>query len=311
MSAACQSVACQTIAGQTIAGYASGQAICWPRFWPRRLSDSPAHRVSPLAVNNVRTVSDTKRAFYQAHTRPINSLYRRVVEELMVEMHLLSVNAAFTYESIYALGVVSSFSRFMQGYEPERDRDSIFAALCSAVGGNLDQYRNDAARLENAAQRLPVGAVTAALSGHDAAAQGGTDAEAVSVLAGCARHVAETPNFKYSRLFGIGLFSLIEFGDAELLRDEEHQKETVAPIAEYLGLPAEKLQKDMELYRSNLEKMLQARETMDDILAADRKKREQRERDRQAASTPPTDPPADPSSESPAAATSSDDSPNP
>jgi len=41
-------------------------------------------------VNNVRTVSDTKRAFYTLHTRPINTIYRRVVEELIVEMHLLS-----------------------------------------------------------------------------------------------------------------------------------------------------------------------------------------------------------------------------
>ncbi|NEQ21393.1 MAG: photosystem II biogenesis protein Psp29, partial [Microcoleus sp. SIO2G3] len=28
-------------------------------------------------MNNVRTVSDTKRDFYNHHTRPINSIYRR------------------------------------------------------------------------------------------------------------------------------------------------------------------------------------------------------------------------------------------
>ncbi|HAX86545.1 MAG TPA: photosystem II biogenesis protein Psp29, partial [Cyanobacteria bacterium UBA11370] len=66
-------------------------------------------------MNNVRTVSDTKRDFYNCHTRPINSIYRRVVEELMVEMHLLSVNVDFRYDPIYALGVVTSFNRFMQG----------------------------------------------------------------------------------------------------------------------------------------------------------------------------------------------------
>ncbi len=60
-------------------------------------------------MNNVRTVSETKRAFYGQHTRPINALYRRVVEELMVEMHLLLVNVEFEYDSIYALGVVSVF----------------------------------------------------------------------------------------------------------------------------------------------------------------------------------------------------------
>ena len=70
-------------------------------------------------MDTARTLSDTKRSFYTLHTRPINSIYRQVVEEMLVEMHLLSVNADFHYEPIYALGVVNSFDRFMQGYQPE------------------------------------------------------------------------------------------------------------------------------------------------------------------------------------------------
>ncbi|MFM6203351.1 MAG: photosystem II biogenesis protein Psp29, partial [Dolichospermum sp.] len=81
-------------------------------------------------MNNVRTVSDTKRTFYTLHTRPINTIYRRVVEELMVEMHLLSVNVDFSYDAIYALGVVTTFDRFMEGYQPEQDQESIFQAIC-------------------------------------------------------------------------------------------------------------------------------------------------------------------------------------
>ena len=98
-------------------------------------------------MNYVRTVSDTKRAFYTHHTRPINSVYRRFVEELMVEMHLLSVNVDFRIDPIYCLGVVTSFDRFMQGYRPEQDKESIFAALCQSVGGNAQQYRQEAESL--------------------------------------------------------------------------------------------------------------------------------------------------------------------
>ena len=105
-------------------------------------------------MNNVRTVSDTKRVFYTHHTRPINSIYRRVVEELMVEMHLLAVNVDFRYDPIYALGVVTSFDRFMQGYRPERDKTSIFDSLCQAIGDEPQHYRNDAERLEALAKRL-------------------------------------------------------------------------------------------------------------------------------------------------------------
>ena len=66
----------------------------------------------------------------------------------MVEMHLLSVNVDFVYNSLYALGVVTSFDRFMMGYEPEGDKESIFSAICKAVGGDAQQYRQDADALK-------------------------------------------------------------------------------------------------------------------------------------------------------------------
>jgi photosystem II biogenesis protein Psp29 len=82
------------------------------------------------SVDKIRTVSDSKRDFYTRHTRPINSVYRCVVEELLVEMHLLSVNVDFHYDPIYALGVVTSFEKFMEGYRPGRI-NRIFLMLCA------------------------------------------------------------------------------------------------------------------------------------------------------------------------------------
>ncbi|NEQ28206.1 MAG: photosystem II biogenesis protein Psp29, partial [Microcoleus sp. SIO2G3] len=55
-------------------------------------------------------------------------------------------------------------------------------------------------------------------------------------------------------------------------------------------LPAEKMQKDLELYRSNLEKITQAQIVMQDILKADRKKKEERAKAKDAVATPPSDP---------------------
>jgi hypothetical protein len=44
-----------------------------------------------------------------------------------------------------------------------------------------------------------------------------------------------------------------------------------------MGLQKEKLQKDMGLYASNLEKMAQAVELLEETVAAERRKREQRQ----------------------------------
>ncbi|MCC5656723.1 photosystem II biogenesis protein Psp29 [Nostoc sp. XA010] len=232
-------------------------------------------------MNNVRTVSDTKRTFYNLHTRPINTIYRRVVEELMVEMHLLSVNIDFSYNSIYALGVVTTFDRFMQGYEPERDQESIFNALCRGMEQDPQHYRQDAERLQTVAKGLPAKDLIGWLGQT-------TFLDRDSDLQAQLQAIANNPNFKYNRLFAIGVFSLLEQSDPELVKDEKQLTEALKAIAAGLHLSDDKLNKDLELYRSNLEKMAQALIVMADMLSADRKKREQRKQQ----STTPVAPPS-------------------
>lgn len=221
-------------------------------------------------VNNNRTVSDTKRSFYTIHTRPINSIYRRVVEELMVEMHLLSANVDFHYDPIYALGVVTAFDRFMVGYAPEQDRISIFNGLCKALGDDPDRYRQDAARLESLAARLSGTELVSWL-------ERSTNFEDTGDLQASLGAIASNPQFKYSRLFAIGLFSLLEKADLDLVKDQATRTEALKKVCAALNLPLDKVSKDLDLYRSNLEKMAQARIVLEDAIQAERKKREKRE----------------------------------
>jgi len=240
--------------------------------------------LSIFTVNNVRTVSDTKRDFYAIHTRPINSIYRRVVEELMVEMHLLTVNVDFRYDPVYALGVVTSFNRFMQGYRPERDLTSIFDGLCQALKDTPQRYRQDAEQLETVVRRLSAPELIAWLDESTPVVDSGSLPEQL-------RSIANNPKFKYSRLFAIGLFTLLELVDTELVKDEAKRTEALKQISTALKLPEDKVLKDLELYRSNLEKMAQARIVMEDALQAERKKREDREKAKAAAAVPGSDAP--------------------
>jgi photosystem II biogenesis protein Psp29 len=221
------------------------------------------------SVNKIRTVSDTKRDFYAHHTRPINSIYRRVVEELMVEMHLLSVNVDFSVEPIYCLGVVTSFERFMQGYRPERDKESIFVALCQSVGGDAQKYRQEAENLMALAKRIPVEEFISWMGSPTP--MDGAENLSASLIA-----IASNPNFKYSRLFAVGIYTLLEEADEELVKDEQRRNLALKQISDALHLPTEKMQKDLELYRSNLEKITQMLNVLEDALQADRKQREKR-----------------------------------
>ena len=222
------------------------------------------------AETYLRTVSDTKRDFYTHHTRPINSVYRRVVEELLVEMHLLSVNVDFKSDPIYYLGIVTSFERLMQGYRPEKDKDSIFNALCRSVGGDTDVYKAQAKSLLDLAEHKSSDDLIAWLESP-------SDEAGIDNIIEPIKAIAQNQSFKYSRLFGIGLYTLIEKVDGALLADEKERNKTFTLLAEKLNLPEEKLKKDVDLYRGSLEKMEQLLQVIEDVVQADRKQREKRE----------------------------------
>lgn len=182
-------------------------------------------------------------------------------------MHLLRVNETFRDDPFFALGVVTSFERFMQGYQPEQDKAGIFRAVCQAQQVDPEQYQREANRLlQVAAERSPEDLINWV---EQAAEHGGDDLQAQ------VQSIAHNDQFKYSRLFAIGVYSCLERADAELVKDETQLTEKLHQLCAAMNLPEVKLQRDLELYRSNLEKMAQARKTLEDIMEAERKRRQQ------------------------------------
>lgn len=82
------------------------------------------------------TVADSKRTFHSAFPHVISPLYRRLVDELLVELHLLSKQRGFQADPLFALGLVQVFDTGTRGYRPPEQRESLFAALCAS--SNMD-----------------------------------------------------------------------------------------------------------------------------------------------------------------------------
>ena len=238
-------------------------------------------------MNTVRTVSDTKKDFYLAFPKPVNQVYRRVIDELLVEIHLLKVNQTFVYDSIFALGVVTAFDRFTFGYKPETDRFAVFHALCSALQFESDRIRQDAVTLSDLATRSP-DQVKTLLTNLDSGIN-------LEPLSGQLQTIATKENFKYSRLLGVGLYALLEISDPDAIADPAKREAAVKLVGETLKFGSDRLLKDIDLYRSNLDKIEQARQMIADMVEAERKKRAQKE---SATTVVATDVAAEPSSES-------------
>ena len=234
-------------------------------------------------MNTVRTVSDTKKDFYLAFPKPVNQVYRRVVDELLVEMHLLKVNQTFVYDSIFALGVVTTFDRFTMGYKPETDRFAIFHALCSALQFDSDRIRQDAATLSDLATQSPE-AVKSLLTTLDSGIN-------LEPLYGQLQTISKIENFKYSRLLGVGLYALLEISDPDTIADNAKREEIVKLVGETLKFGSDRLLKDIDLYRSNLDKIEQGRQMIADMVEAERKKRAQKAAESTATTEPIKDTP--------------------
>ncbi|MEM9568516.1 MAG: photosystem II biogenesis protein Psp29 [Cyanobacteria bacterium P01_E01_bin.34] len=223
-------------------------------------------------MNTVRTVSSTKAAFQQTYQRPINSVYRRFVEEFLTELHLVTVNSKFTYDPFFAMGMVKVYEQFMQGYAPTDQAQPIFDAVCQSLQFKPDVIRQDAEKLteilasadrDRALEVLQLNATTSDIGG----------------IKGILDKIRNNPDFHYSRTFLLGLYIAFTMVAPENA-DKERKVKLFGDITDTLKFPKDRVDKDLDLYNSNIEKLEQALAVMKDLAEAAKRDREK------AAATP-------------------------
>jgi photosystem II biogenesis protein Psp29 len=211
------------------------------------------------------TVADSKRAFHTAFPHVIAPLYRRLVDELLVELHLLSHQRGFQADGLFAVGLTQVFDSFSNGYRPEQQREPLFAALCSATGFDGAQLRSRAADAVTQVGHHSLEEVKGWLSNQGS----GAPAPIAGLLKGVQR-----PDFHYSRLVAVGLLSLLQRAQGAEALEPQALRSAAREIGEAMGLIKDRVDKDLSLYATNIEKMSQAVELMEETVAAERRRRE-------------------------------------
>lgn len=211
------------------------------------------------------TVADSKRAFHTAFPHVIAPLYRRLVDELLVELHLLSHQQGFQADGLFAVGLTQVFDSFSKGYKPDQQREPLFMALCSATGFDAVQLRSRASEAVNQVGRHSLEEVKGWLSNQGA----GAPAPIAGLLQGVQR-----PDFHYSRLVAVGLLSLLQRAQGAEALEPQALRSAAHDIGDAMGLIKDRVDKDLSLYASNIEKMSQAVELMEETVAAERRRRE-------------------------------------
>ncbi|MED6154927.1 Protein THYLAKOID FORMATION 1, chloroplastic [Stylosanthes scabra] len=211
------------------------------------------------SVTDAPTVSETKLNFLKAYKRPIPSIYNTVLQELIVQQHLMRYKRSYRYDPVFALGFVTVYDQLMEGYPSDEDRDAIFKAYINALNEDPEQYRKDAQKMEEWARAQNLTSLVEFSS---------KDGEIEGVLKDIAERAGKG-DFSYSRFFAVGLFRLLELTNAT-------EPTILEKLCAALNINKKSVDRDLDVYRNLLSKLVQAKELLKEYVDREKKKREER-----------------------------------
>ncbi|CAL2249629.1 unnamed protein product [Prunus armeniaca] len=197
------------------------------------------------------TVADTKLNFLKAYKRPIPSVYNTVLQELIVQQHLIKYKKSYQYDPVFALGFVTVFDQLMDGYPSDEDREAIFQAYIKALNEDPEQYRIDAQKLEEWARAQTSSSLVEFPS---------REGEIEGTLKDIAERAASKGSFSYSRFFAVGLFRLLELANAT-------EPTILEKLCAALNIDKRSVDRDLDVYRNLLSKLVQAKELLKEYVA--------------------------------------------
>ena len=192
-----------------------------------------------LALTVRATISDSKSDFHKEFPYVIPPIYRKLADELLVELHLLSHQKNFKNDSIFATGLIEIFSKFTNGYKPNEHIKKLFDAICNCNGFNPSDINSSSEQLVSKAKSFTKEDLNAYISKVNKENKG---------------------NEFYSRINAIGIYKLVnEIPSFKAVKEEDINKE-INNVSELLGYQSSRVEKDISMYKSNIEKMKQALE---------------------------------------------------
>ena len=194
------------------------------------------------------TVSDSKKLFHEKFPYVIPGLYKRIVDEMLVELNLLNHQSEFTQDYLFCVGLTETFKELMKGYQPEKHLDLLFDSLCSSTNFQAKEINEISQKSQKEFR----------------------DKKSKDIL----KLLTEKSNSKLypSRILNLGIYILISNSQDLKEKNKSDTNNMTYDIFERLSLSANKAEKDIGIYKSSLSKMEQAKELIEELRIKDKKK---------------------------------------
>ena len=195
------------------------------------------------------TVSDSKALFHEQFPFVIPNLYKRIVDEMLVELNLLNHQKEFTQDSYFCVGLSETFKELTNGYEPKEHLEKLFNALCNSTNFNPEEI------LKTSEDTI---------TSHDKKS-----------LDEILNQILKNSSDKtyYSRIMILGIYKIITLANNFKEEVDISKLEILTEVVNKLNLPLAKAEKDISIYKSNLKKFEQAKELLRETIKSEREKR--------------------------------------
>ena len=195
------------------------------------------------------TVSDSKKLFHEQFPYVIPGLYKRIVDEMLVELNLLNHQNDFTQDQLFCVGLTETFKELTKDYKPEVHLELLFESLCNSSNFDPKKIKEISKKtLEEYKEK---------------------SLKQIDILL----KEKSTSNLYSSRILNLGIYLIIANAtDFNEIKDSEKNK-SISDIIEKLNLSVNKAEKDIGIYKSSLIKMEQAKELLQEAKIKDKKEK--------------------------------------
>ena len=194
------------------------------------------------------TVSDSKKLFHEKFPYVIPGLYKRIVDEMLVELNLLNHQNDFKQDYLFCVGLTETFKELTKGYVPEKHLNLLFESLCSSTNFEAKDINEISQKTQIEFKNKTYNYIFKLLM--------------------------EKSNSKLypSRILNLAIYILISNAQDLNEKDESEKNKMISNIFEKLNLSTNKAEKDIGIYKSTISKMEQAKELIEELRIKEKKK---------------------------------------
>ena len=204
-------------------------------------------RITYKKLKEKLTVSDSKKLFHEQFPYVIPGLYKRILDEMLVELNLLSHQSDFIQEYLFCIGLTESFNEFMKDYKPEKHLDLLFESLCSSTNFEAKKIKEISKKSLEEFKDKPSKEISNLIKEKSLS------------------------NLYASRILNLGTYITISNSSDFQGANESEKNKIISDIFIKLNLPFTKAEKDIGIYKSTLVKMEQAKELIKELTKKDKK----------------------------------------